>query len=66
VASRRQDMVFKLYERDCLVDRTKKLRINHRGRLEAIEALVFSNQILSNFWFHRGFSSFACWLQLHS
>jgi hypothetical protein len=49
VASRRQDMVFKLYECDCLVDRTKKPRINHGSRLETIEALDFSNQILSNF-----------------
>ena len=49
VASRRQDMVFKLYECDCLVDGTKKLRINHGSRLETIEALDFSNQILRNF-----------------
>jgi hypothetical protein len=37
-------MVFKLYECDCLVDRTKKLRINHWCRLEAIEAFEPDSQ----------------------
>jgi hypothetical protein len=45
VASHRQKVVFKLYEYDCLIDRTKKPRINHGSRLKTIEALVFPNQI---------------------